>query len=44
MDYLGIDIGGTDVKVGIVDASGEVLISDELSVILIIIKYHLWMQ
>ena len=27
MDYLGIDIDGTDVKVGIVDASGEVLIS-----------------
>lgn len=27
MDYLGIDIGGTDVKIGIVDACGEVLLS-----------------
>lgn len=27
MNYLGIDIGGTDVKVGIINASGEVLLS-----------------
>lgn len=32
MNYLGVDIGGTTVKIGILNENGEVLISDKYSV------------